>query len=335
MPELIIREVLTGRVDPDETGVALVQKRINLPEGKRFRVKSIEMFDDNMRLAGTTGADPSTKSPVNLRSTYVTPYPLVLSNRPWGFTDSMELATGVPRAGAGPYAGDNSVLYKELEWSTTPKNAGLGAGFDPTLTKFSFPNPMTANNNPFEWFTGHLYLSAAYYWAEFPEAQECSLSFYIRIEVINCTKLTSSIGNYKEHLEAQCRSLTSTLNSIDPVSGAAGRSQPAWTFGGILPEIMITSADALTYFNRLASRDYQDMDSISAYRTRFKQATTMNAFNEPYGDSATNIPDWITLLDVSGVTSGVIRPYPPPVKFTGNGNTVMYDKDGQPASIVT
>ena len=61
----------------------------------------------------------------------------------------------------------------------------------------------------------------------------------------------------------------------------------------------------------------------------------MAGYDQAFGDTTTNIPDWITLMDVAGVTSGPIRSYPPPVKFSGNGNTVMYDANGIPASIVT
>ena len=98
---------------------------------------------------------------------------------------------------------------------------------------------------------------------------------------------------------------------------------------------MVTSANVLRYFNRLASAAYQDMDNITGFRTRYKESTTMVGFDKAFGDSATNIPDWIQLMDVAGVTSGAIRPYPPPTKFSGNGNTVMYDTNGLPASIVT
>jgi len=50
MPVLTIRETLVGTVDPDVDGgqcSGLVQKRINLPEGKAFRVLAIQGFDDN------------------------------------------------------------------------------------------------------------------------------------------------------------------------------------------------------------------------------------------------------------------------------------------------
>jgi hypothetical protein len=108
-----------------------------------------------------------------------------------------------------------------------------------------------------------------------------------------------------------------------------------WKYGGVRPEIMVTSADALRYFNRSATAAYQGMDSIANYRQRYKDATGMVDYDAAFGDTTLNLPDWITVMEVSGITSGIIRPYPPPVKFSGNGNTVMYDEDGVPASVVT
>ena len=62
----------------------------------------------------------------------------------------------------------------------------------------------------------------------------------------------------------------------------------------------------------------------------------MTPFDEPQGTGTPfDIPNWITIMNVAGVTSGPIRSYPPPTKYTGNGNTVMYDTNGIPASIVT
>jgi hypothetical protein len=172
-------------------------------------------------------------------------------------------------------------------------------------------------------------------WTKEGWAQPVKLSFSLKLEITKADSVQTAMGLYKENLEAQCRSLSETANSIDPVSGAAGRSQPAWLYGGARPELMISSANVLKYFNRLASAAYQDMDNITGFRTRYKESTTMVGFDKAFGDSATGIPDWIQLMDVAGVTSGAIRPYPPPTKFSGNGNTVMYDTDGLPASIVT
>ncbi len=332
MPELVIRETLEGVVDADVGGSrssAIVQKRINLPEGKKFRVKSIEVFDDNMYLGGVTGIEDT---PFVVRQTYVTPYPIVLDEQAWGFTAGMRAATF---DGSGPAAGDNSVLLKMLDYApNVPQDT-------PEMTKVIegvrqvFPSTPTAFNTGFVWYTNHIYLSSIISWQTVSASLATSLSFHIHLEVVNTSSLENAIGSYKEMLEAQCRVRTSTINSIAPNSSAAGRSFPSWKFGGARPEIMVTSANVLRYYNKLASAAYQDMDSVDAFRTRYKEAVTMVDYDAPFGDTATNIPNWITIMNVAGVTSGPIRSYPPPVKFTGNGNTVMYDGDGVPASIVT
>lgn len=331
MPVITIRETLTGTVTPDVEGgqcSALVQKRINLPEGKAFRVLSIQGFDDNGGLEGL-------KQPDNAmgitREVYATPFPLVPTDMSWGVTGTAQSASSVQ--GLLMLAGDNACLYKRLD--ATSIRYTQDDPFEDQQWTQEFPNPNVANNNPFTWYTNHLYLTAKYNWAQLATDVEIKFSFYIQVEVKNISSLVSTIGTYKEMLEAQCRERQSTINQIGPAGSAAGRSFPSWKFGGTRPEIMVTSANALRYYNRVASRAYQDMDSITAFRTRFKEATTMVDYDAPFGDTSTNIPDWITLMDVAGVTSGPIRPYPPPVKFSGNGNTVMYDANGLPATIVT
>ena len=332
MVDLVIRETLQGVVKPQIDGLrssSLIQKRINLPDGKKFRVKSIECFDDNMYLQGTGQLE----FPLWVtRCTFVTPYPIVMNDTAWGFTTGMKEASF---EGSGPAAGDNSVLLKRLDFAPLNKNSEpqyLANGLEPTV---SFPSHPTAFNTGFEWYTNHVYLTSILNWQQNSQAQEICLSFHIHLEVLGSSALESSIGQYKENLEAQCRVLTNTLNFINPAASQAGRSFPMWKFGGARPEIMVTSANVLRYYNKLASQAYQEMDNVAAFRTRYKEATTMVAYDEPFGDTTTGIPNWITLMDVAGVTSGPIRSYPPPVKFSGNGNTVMYDADGNPASIVT
>lgn len=331
MPILTIRETLTGTLDPDVEGSGssgLVQKRINLPEGKAFKILSIQGFDDNMEIVAIR--NPETNSACT-REVYVTPFPIVPTDMQWGFNASTRAASSV--SGVGLLAGDNACLYKRLDATATTYTTDAPSTFEYFTEEF--PNPNVATNNPYTWYTNHCYLTMKYNFAEFAEAVDVKFSFYIKVEVKNVSSLVSTIGTYKEMLEAQCRTLSSTLNSISPAGSAAGRSMPSWRFGGIRPEIMVTSANALRYYNRVASRAYQDMDNIAAFRTRYKEATTMVNYDAAFGDTSTNIPDWITLMDVAGVTSGIIRPYPPPVKFSGNGNTVMYDADGLPATVVT
>ena len=49
MPITHIREVLVGEGIYDAPGLnsyAILEKRINLPEGKAYRIKNVQMFDD-------------------------------------------------------------------------------------------------------------------------------------------------------------------------------------------------------------------------------------------------------------------------------------------------
>jgi len=331
MPILTVREVLTGTAVPNVEGaasVALIQKRINMPSGKRFRIKSVQCFDDNGTLQTHPDRGPLTQ--LSMRCVYVTPYPIILSQTNWGGNTEQLGLTTTPAGGMGPFAGDNSVLYKRIDIN----NAADESWTPMDMLTSEFPNPQSAQDNDYSWYTPHVYLTAVV-WTNGGFETDTNLSFNMKLEVTKADSTQCAMGLYKEQLEAQCRTLTETANSISPVGEAAGRSQPSWLFGGARPEIMITSNNLLRYYNKLASSAYQEMDNISGFRTRFKEATTMAAFDAPFGDSATNIPNWITLMDVAGVTSGPIRSYPPPVKFSGNGNTVMYDADGLPAAVVT
>jgi len=338
MPIYTIRETLVGTVKTTAEGFetqSLVQKRINLEPGFRYTVEAIQCFDDDMHVQAT-----NTDGTMVTREIYVTPHPIVPTNKGWGFTTDMNdasVAVGT-QFGYGALAGDNTVLYKRLDWNNGDRDPSAGGA--PELGSYNtriheFPNPMVAVSNPFVWYTPHLYLTCKVNSADDSTTTNCKLSFYIKVKKTKASALEVSMGMYKEQLEAACRPLSSTLNWIDPITSAAGRTTPSWRYGGARPEIMITSTNVLKYYNKLASAAYQDMDPVSAFRTRYKEATTMAAYDQPFGDTATGIPDWITLMDVSGVTSGPIRSYPPPVKFSGNGNTVMYDADGVPASIVT
>jgi len=336
MPITHIREVLVGEGIYDQPGsnsYAILEKRINLPEGKAYRIKNVQMFDD---LGGLTVSSspvgPAVES-AHGRQVYVTPYPITLTDNRWGTLDVIQ---NTILEKSGPFAGDSSVLYKhQIQSIATSQGDYVATLSDNVQTVQEFPNPAAHYENMYTWYTNHVYLTCILFSNNAPVDDKVALSFYLELETKNVSSLTSTMGCYKELLEAQCRLLTDTANTIDPTSSAAGRSFPMWKFGGVRPEIMVTSADALRYFNRSATAAYQGMDSIANYRTRYKDAVSMVDYDAAFGDTTLNLPDWITILDVSGITSGIIRPYPPPVKFSGNGNTVMYDAEGLPASVVT
>ena len=330
MPKQVIREVLTGDLTMDSEGLegsaGMVQKRINLEPGYRYTVVNVQVFNDRSRTPPSATDGPSGEA-VFSETTYVTPYPITLTNNNFGtFNIADNSLTKM-----GPYMADNSVIYKSITFSMD----SVAAGLDSTKIFFQeFPDPSLEQPTANAFYTPHIYLTCIRQ-SYAAENRPVTLSFYLEVDKVKVSALESAMGNYKELMEAQCRLLTDTANIISPTGSASGRSFPSWEYGGIKPEIMVTASNALRYYNKLASRAYQDMDPISGFVTRFKQSTTMTAFDQAFGDTTTNIPDWIQLMDVSGVTSGIIRPYPPPVKFSGNGNTVMYDKDGQPASVVT
>jgi len=339
MPTTHIREVLVGegKYDaPGQNSYAILEKRINLPEGKAYRIKNVQMFDDLGGLnASNSPFAPVGESPdsIHARQVYVTPYPITLTNNRWGTTDSIQ-TTVLEKS--GPFAGDASVLYKHqvISAANSLQDDALYLSDDYRVVQ-EFPNPAAHYENMYTWYTNHVYLTCILYSNNAPNDDDVALSFYLELETKNVSALTSTMGCYKELLEAQCRTLSDTANTIDPTSSAAGRSFPMWKYGGVRPEIMISSTDALRYFNRVATASYQGMDSIANYRTRYKDAVSMVDYDAAFGDTTLNLPDWITVMDVAGITSGLLRPYPPPVKFTGNGNTVMYDEAGLPASIVT
>ena len=334
MPTTHIREVLTGEGHYDSPGnnsYAILEKRINLPEGKAYRIKNVQMFDDLGGLTVSSSPGGPSLDQVHGRQVFVTPYPITLTDNRWGTVDAIQ---NTILEKSGPFAGDASVLYKHLIQSVA--SSADQNPISPLLeTVQEFPNPAGHYENMYTWYTNHVYLTCILFSNNAPSTDKVALSFYLEMETKNVSALTSSMGCYKELLEAQCRLLTDTANTIDPTSSAAGRSFPMWKYGGVRPEIMVTSADALRYFNRSATAAYQGMDSVANYRTRYKDAVTMVDYDAAFGDTTLNLPDWITIMEVSGITSGVIRPYPPPVKFTGNGNTVMYDAAGLPASIIT
>lgn len=333
MPMIEIREVLTGELNdeiPDTEPVEyqplqMMQKRINLEHGYRYEVKNVQVFDDMGNVVAGLDDEPRGVSQL----TYVTPYPIVLNNEIYGVNTTQTAAF----TQAGPFASDNTVLYKGLEIST---NLGDITYQNDKIVKNEFPDPNLELLRPNIWYTPHLYLTIIQQWVGKADKNKIAKSFYIELKKTRASSLERTIGQYKEMLEAQARLITLTANMITPVGSAAGRSFPSWLFGGIRSEIMINSVNVLRYFNHAASRDYQKMMTQGAFRARFKQATTMVQFDEPFGKgNPENIPDWITVMNVAGVTSGPIRDYPPPVKYTGNGNTVMYDAAGLPASIVT
>jgi len=310
MPIVEVRDTIEGAITTDENGFGYITRRINLQEGHKFAMESVDIFNDNGLMPYRQGFD----SPVAAYQMFISPFPMQPQEADsWG--PSVPLNT-FPLGGQA--AGSPNVLYKEI---------GINRNTDITdnfigLHVTRFPNDNVAATPTFTWFSPHVYLTVMI-WNDPQVDVNIRLSCYMKVKQTKANPTSSSMGMYSEFLDSQIKTLRDTAVSYD-VFNVAGNTFPTWKFGGIRPEIMLTGATALRYFNRLAANASQDMVEQNELLTAFRSATNMVAYDEGFGDAANNLPEWITLMNVAGVTAGPIRPYPPPLKYADNGNTLMF-----------
>ena len=304
MPINEIRDTIQGTVTIGNDGRGYMTRLINIPEGYRNEILAIDVFNDNLTFRNNEGYTEPTAYQI-----YVSPYPIQPTDELWG-----PLGTQLPNS--GPMAGDEQVFYKK---QTMTKSAALNT--DQPQTVNQFPSPQVAARPTNAWYSPHLYLTVLI-WGQ--ETIECDVkySLFLKVKQIKANSTSVSMGQYKEFLDSQARLLTDTMVSYD-LTDVAGYTFPMWKYGGIRPELMISGTTALRYFNRVAAAANQEMTSRGSLETAFQQAVSMVDFDAAFGDPTTNLPEWITLMDVAGVTSGPIRQYPPPLKFFDNGNTMM------------
>jgi hypothetical protein len=304
MPINEIRDTIQGTVTVGDDGRGYMTRLINIQEGFRNEILAIDVFNDNLTFRNSEGYTEPTAYQI-----FVSPYPIQPTNELWGPQD-----TQLPNS--GPMAGDEQVFYKK---QTMTKSATLNTSNNETVNQF--PSPQLAAGPTNTWYSPHLYLTVLL-WGQ--EGLQCEIkySLFMRVKQTKANATSVSMGQYKEFLDSQARLLSDVMVAYDPLD-VPGYTFPMWKHGGIRPEIMISGTTALRYFNRVAAAANQEMTSRGDLETAYQEATSMVAFDAAFGDPTTNLPEWITLMDVSGVTSGQIRQYPPPLKFYDNGNTVM------------
>ena len=311
MPINEIRDTIQGTVTVDETGYGYLTRKINLPDGHRHSVLSIDLFNDQNSMWLSNLKAP--ESGIAAYQLYVSPYPMQRTNENMGASVA-ELVLNT-----GSMAGDEEVLYKEQAISIFEQQRSYQ---DNNIWFNQFPNPAVGAMPTNHWYTNHIYITVLV-WNEPLSEVEVKHSLFMRVKQTKVSKAEESMGQYQEFLNSQCRLLTNPANVIG-VNDVSGYVFPMWKYGGIRPELMISGATALRYFNRVASNANQEMTTRNALQTAYKDATAMVEYDSAFGDAALNLPDWITLLDVAGVTAGELRPYPPPLKFADNGNTLMF-----------
>ena len=302
-----IRDTIQGPIRMGQDGRGYMTRCINLKEGFRNQILSVDISNDNVALSTAFGG------PAKGYQLYVSPYPIIPTGEDLSLNDG---ATIFPNA--GPMAGDEQVLYKEAHVVYFLNESSE----KPVVWREQFPSPQVAATPTTKWFSPHLYITILF-WGVPEEVLDTKFSLFMRVNQKKASGTSVSMGQYKEFLDSQCRLLTSTAVVYDPAD-IAGYTFPMWRYGGIRPELMISGTTALRYYNRVASNANQDMTTRGALQTAFTDATSMAAFDGAFGDPALNLPEWITLMDVGGITSGAIRQQPPPLKYADNGNTLMF-----------
>jgi len=191
-----------------------------------------------------------------------------------------------------------------------------------------FPNDNIAATPTFTFFTPHVYVTVMVWNSPTVPDQPAppiriAFSLYMKVKQTKASSITAAIGRYAELLDSQIKKLTQTAVVYDPAN-VAGNTFPSWKFGGIRSELMLDGPTTLRYFNKVAANESQDMVTQGALFTAYRESTEMQPYDQPFGNAALNLPEWISLENLAGVTSGKIRPYPPPLKFSDNGNTLMF-----------
>lgn len=306
MPVTEIRDTIEGTVTTDPAGLAYFTRRINLEEGYRYDMLLIDVYNDNLVMPMAGAGQPAASQ------IYISPYPMQQIDGIWGVGNNFF-------PGGGQAAGEPNVLYKEV--SITNIDA-IDQRQQNYVWTAHFPNDAVGARPTFRWFTPHVYVTVMLW--NVPETSfDVKLSVYMQVNKKRSSKISASMGRYSEFLDSQIKLLTDTAVVISP-NNVSGYTFPMWKYGGVRPELMISGTTALRYYNKAADNASQDMVSRGDLQTAFQSATNMVAYDAAFGDAANNLPEWITLMDVEGVTAGSIRPYAPPLKFSDNGNTLMF-----------
>jgi|DEB0MinimDraft_6_1074348.scaffolds.fasta_scaffold10851_5 hypothetical protein len=312
MPVTRIRDSIATEVNTDVDGFAYITRRINLPDNHRFTAQAIDVFCDNVLMP--IKLDPASPLPAGYQL-FISPYPVLQTNEIFGPSP-----VGA-RANSGPLAGDDGILYCEKGLTTLSDVAHTQYRY----LRDQFPNDVLAANANMTWFTDHVYVTVLIY--NEPESTiDVKVSFYIEVNAKKTGYVSLTMGRMQEFLGAQCRLLNEMGVVVNPAR-THGNTFPAWKFGGIRPELMVSSANALIYYNRQASNAAADMLDTGTLSTNFKEAITMVDYDAAFGGGVLSalgqFPDWLQIFNASGITSGAIRQYPPPLKFADNGNTLM------------
>lgn len=305
MPLKLLEESIIGdAVVDDVSGIGILQRRINLPKGKKFSVEFIDIFDDNGSVGQAIAGEGVYPTAVVY---YISPYPIQLSDMPWG-------NVGFTNVRQGPNAGDGQILFKKIGINQKEPDGDLWVWSQ-------YPSAQIAARKTEEWFSPHLYVTALFY-SQPPESYDFNFSVSIGVNMTRTSILRSTIENYREFRDAQMRLMANTSVNI-PLDRWVGQTYPMWTMGGIRPELVMGATDMLTYFSDSELLNPETASSRAALQAQFIASQTAVAFDAAFGSTALELPVWLEIT-ASGIATGPIRQQWPPNKYADNGNTLTF-----------
>ena len=271
--------------------VAVVQKRINLKEGtwQRNMLQMDLFFDDFPQVLG--GLEPDNF--LGVIEFYVTPTPLILTNQTVRLTKK-----------AGPLASENNVLFKAV--------------IDQFQKVTRFPQDFLATNANFPFFHDQLYLTMVLHGSQRQYADvtvRFALTMYMSYNEKKVSAIRSALGVISERFEMMIALIRRNGRVLLNPKNLQGSTMPAYQWGGIRPEYMVTAQNITQYFLNLDSQQPEEMQNTSQLRTFAQLARTMVSNPDAFGkfsSSVGGIPDWFTEMLPMGVEAGAVRPQMPP-----------------------
>lgn len=300
MVKSFIRESIEiDEVTLDETGFASIVKKINLKEGYRHNMMQVDLFQDSIMLnAGS--------SQIGLvMEVGVSAYPIIP-------TEMNVKSTGTALGNRMPAAANDTMLFKAV--STVRDN-----DFSQI---FQFPSAQIAAEPSYAWYSNEIYVVLYLHGEAGEDVRGICLSFYLALDNKKVDSLEAGIGILREKHEAHCMELMSN-GHMQTKPDLRGNVFPMWRYGGIRPEHMLSSVGTGGFFLPISTTDEEPMESVSAVRSMVAQSRSMSAFDQAFGDTVNNIPDWLRFNLVQGLVSGAVREQWPPNKYHDNGNVMM------------
>jgi len=291
MPVIEMRESIGSTPVTLKIGesLAVVQKRINLKEGPHQRnMLQMDLFFDNFPVGqGPLGPEKFS----GIIEFFVTPTPLILTDM---------TIQGFP--GAGPMASNQLVLFKAIVDGTN-------------VTRF--PQDFLATNANFPFFHDQLFITMIFHRVDPAITQEIvdyAASFYMSYKEKKVPAYRAAMGVISERFASMLAKVQTNGRNLRNVTNLAGSFIPAYNWGGIRPELMVTANNITQFFLNIDSQASESMISIGQLKAFLTNSRTMvsnpNAFGKdlPVG----GIPDWFSTIVPKGVEAGAIRSQVPP-----------------------